>query len=1114
MKFSSQTQHKTKPKLLHLLLSLILSLSLIIPMFGSQPLKAYAADGDMGAENGGGGTGVYDGGPLSSRTGWIFYCIDLSNNQVTPTVACTSSGDIVDKNGNSLPSSNIKLTSRYGVSAPNWQIGCAWDPPHTESGEGRGDEVKDFMLSDEGGHKQAYNLINRAFGQSYAEQWNNREVYLVFEPFYWYNALAGSGKQIGWYCMTSYKWGAFHKSIGCPETGMSYFKRYTNKVWPTCVKLDGSAETAALGYSPVSGAQTNTAMATKNVGAGIGIVWNDDNDAQTTCNEQKQPEPHEPADESTGVYKIVKSYRIRNLDTNVLTDKGTYVKPDSSPKISIEDESEYKLIAWKTSTTYKSDISSIKWESTVPAVHKQSGTTPTTIEMKAPETTLYLLLEKPENESTPVTGQADFVMSQSTITRKIKLSYPDNNGITIMKDTLFKWVRPAHKSSCSGHSYADGKDSEGHTKYSTAYCSYGKFTDNAVRFSLKNSEKSNYPDIVATKSGWENVTTTGLSAYTKRYVSGTTSTTSSSSFSIKNWDYSCVLLRGKDKLTVASWKNTDLGTAAANTDLASVSSSGFSIGNSATGSRKKTTYYDKFVATFEDDSPDLKTTYSTTSGDGHGHNCGTNDKSYVLTPNPSLTMNVGVKVETYSGSESGGTIDSSCDSSPTSYSPFSGLSALSNKNMVRGIEVPSGANLSFRPYVQMNYDVQTATHEPYSSSTSNHKTAYVLGDIQRGMAPNDYAEVSWKSRNSDKPNLTLNSLQWSTHASAVDFISNKLGAGNLSKFTVLPGGATLDLTIKESDRQTVQATTYQCVVEGSGKTQIDNAGGSYTGLTPADAESSHQAYVSSVIDGLEKINVEQWVTNNLSGIDSGNIESSSTDVWNISGSSMVEWEKNLQAAGHSNQTASMEYKYYFSGDGERPEAPASEGDLDVQEKGKTTKKYTFFTNTYGEIRYTVDDVNPNTGSNERKGNLANDSIANQINQRTHVVDKLQAAVEQGTGNDTSGRSKTGNAWYNEAFDGITVYVQTTELSVGYIDPPQRSTVLDPKLTQTQTSHSDMFNEDKYNMSQYRTKEYSDAYFVTDVVGTFKGTDVYMKEMSQLFFSRKFFIPNATVDDLH
>lgn len=72
--------------------------------------------------------------------------------------------------------------------------------------------------------------------------------------------------------------------------------------------------------------------------------------------------------------------------------------------------------------------------------------------MKAPETTLYLLLEKPENESTPVTGQADFVMSQSTITRKIKLSYPDNNGITIMKDTLFKWVRQSRTKNTMLHS--------------------------------------------------------------------------------------------------------------------------------------------------------------------------------------------------------------------------------------------------------------------------------------------------------------------------------------------------------------------------------------------------------------------------------------------------------------------------------------------------------------------------------------------------------------------------------------------------------------------------------------------------------------------------------------
>lgn len=212
---------------------------MIMPMI-YQPLQVQAADGDMGAEDSGPASGTYDGGPMSSRTGWLFYCIDLSNNQVTSTVATTSGGGIVDKNGKSLPSSNIILTSRYGVTASGYSTtGCDWGPPYTENAEGRGDEVKDFMLSDgAGGQKKAYNLIERAFGQSYAEQWKKREVYLVFEPFYWYNALAGNGKQVGWYCTTSYHWGAIHKRLGCPETGMSYFKKYTNKVWPTCVKLE------------------------------------------------------------------------------------------------------------------------------------------------------------------------------------------------------------------------------------------------------------------------------------------------------------------------------------------------------------------------------------------------------------------------------------------------------------------------------------------------------------------------------------------------------------------------------------------------------------------------------------------------------------------------------------------------------------------------------------------------------------------------------------------------------------------------------------------------------------------------------------------------------------
>lgn len=1096
MSNQEHTQHKNRPKLITLLLSMLLVFSMIIPTVIA-PLEVYAYDDNAGGSSGNNDNleNTTDGQGVSySRTGYLVYIAGVDGTLKSPVTFVSGSNKGFESRHNSA-----YLYSRIGHQAPSgFFTGAPWGTVISNSKGNMRDVLVNFV------QEKGEFVIRNYLGDDIAEMCaaNKDQYYLMFETVSWHGR-PGDGK----IDTVATHWGyvemwAAGQAYGAGKGYYPYNKiaqaLHVEKEWPGLVENGIVPPTVFLPKNSNACLPLNTMQS---AGYGIAAFRLDliGNDNQTTCDEPKQPEPHEPPNESTGTFKIVKSYRIRNTDTNTLTDSGTFVKPDSSPNITIEDESEYKLIEWKTSTTYKPDISSTKWESQVPATHKQGGKSPTTIEMKTPETTLYVLLEKPENQPNTSLGKADFIMSQSTITRKIKLSYPDNNGLKIMKDTKFKWESPAHKYDCS-HTYYDSCGDEnsscpGHT----SKCTWGKFTDDKVKFSLKNSNKDNYPTILATKAGWEAVTTTGLSAYTKRYVTATRTYRTGSIFNLGNWDYSCVLLRGQDKLTVASWKNTDLGTSAANTDLASVSSEGFSIANNTSQNRKKTNYMDKFSALFADDSPDLNTTYSTTSGDGHGNNCGSNTKSYSLT---SQTWDVNVLVETYSGDISQGTIDSTCDSTPTSYGAFTDISALSNKNMVRGLEVPSGANLSFRPYVQMNYDVQTATHEPYSSSTSNHKTAYVLGDIQRGMAPNDYAEVSWKSRNSDSPNLTLNSLQWSTHSSVVDYVR---GMGlNLNEWTALPGGATLDLTIKDSDKQVVMATTYQCIVDGSGKTQIDNAGGSYTGLEESDATSAHEAYVDSVISALDALNVEQWVTTNID---------TSKHVWDISGSSMVEWGENLKAAGHPDQTASTEYKYYFSADGGRPEAPASEGDLDVEEKGTTTKKYTFFTNTKGEIRYTVDDVNPNIGS-ETKGNLANDSIANQINQRTHVVDKLRAAVEQGTGVDTTGRSKTGTNWYNEAFDGITVYVQTTELSLGYIDPPARSTVLDVKLTQTQDNQSDMFNRNKYNMSQYRTKPYSDTYMENDVVGTFKGNEVYMKEMNMLFFSKKFLIPNATVDDLH
>ena len=96
-------------------------------------------------------------------------------------------------------------------------------------------------------------------------------------------------------------------------------------------------------------------------------------------------------------------------------------------------------------------------------------------------------------------------------------------------------------------------------------------------------------------------------------------------------------------------------------------------------------------------------------------------------------------------------------------------------------------------------------------------------------------------------------------------------------------------------------------------------------------------------------------------------------------------------------------------------------------------------------------------------------------------------------------------------------VCNSDIPVGLSDADatgQIETVEDPKLTQPQKSQSDMFNPEKYNVAQYRTKDTSTTYGVPGLLGKFKGVDVYAKDLNLLFFSRQWLIPNITVQDLN
>lgn len=302
---------KFKPKLLIFTIALLLSISAFSPTI---PVQAAGSMTDEDAK----GSKDIIGGPNYDRTGFLFWVCDTKGNQISPTVeAITSYGAIVDRNGNLLPASNIQLINRDGVAAATLSYGAPWGPPYKD-GAGRGTEIKQWLLeTDENGYKRASNLIYDTWGEELAIKWDRREAYLMFEPFYW-NHVYKDGEGTGiWWCDTSYGWGLFQQSMGIAETGDKNIGKYTNQMYPNCLKMEPCQEIIDMGYTapPHGGRLTNAEMASQKVGWGIGVVWNDNNSIHTYWEVNGSPGDPEPRDGKEGLCNIVKGYYEENLTT-------------------------------------------------------------------------------------------------------------------------------------------------------------------------------------------------------------------------------------------------------------------------------------------------------------------------------------------------------------------------------------------------------------------------------------------------------------------------------------------------------------------------------------------------------------------------------------------------------------------------------------------------------------------------------------------------------------------------------------------------------------------------------------------------------------------------------
>lgn len=1024
-------------------------------------ITSHATSGTgTGTGNGSGTQGVV-GGPYYTKSAWMLYVVDQAGIQQSP--------DVVTAWPNGKPSGNLKeliKTRPEGKIPGSRQVSCGWGNPMTSDGGGRGAAVKSYLIQDnENGIARGLQLIINLWGDDFAQEVIANDYALILEPIFWYNFREG-GRSTNQIIVGTANTIAINQSQyrSLQPEGDYMINRYTNGNYATCCQFEQDKTIIGLKVPSIprlTGRQRLSNSLIMQEAYGILAIWFSAGDSIHTYNNVDSPGPSPLMPK--GIANIVKSYHTVNETTGEDIDDGCYITENVSTNIIIDDEPEYKVEKWVVTDSNPTEVPGNNWNP--PGSPQESGNSSGSTKVKTPGKTLFVLLKKTEQkEEEEIPEGIDYVIEQSQITKQVLLSEAQTNpDAKNIKTYEFKWNLPSLKSSCPGHRYQSGThpvyDEDGDwirddPDYSTAYCGNWQITDKTITVGLKNDLYLDYPEILADSNAWRKLPAIGEQT-TQTYDRGNNFGSHDKGYT--NWDYKMVIHRGNDKLTLAEWKGLGL-------EVAEVSSTGYAIGNTPSGTRKKMDYSETFDVRLSDNSPDKSTTSAPGHGSGHG-TCGSETKNANLTNALTISPLV-VLIKTYSGSPDGGTTDTSCKNDKV-------IDMSAGSQMITGVMLPTGTTVGFYPYIEMRFD--TITDKDYP--------AYVLGQYRRSISPNDYAEIRWTKTNNY--NLTLSSRQWSTHASATS------GSEWRQKDSVLPGGAVMNLGIKESDRQKVTVVTYQTILEGDGRTQAEFAG-AVQGMEEADAVSYHESYVGTVIDGLEGLSVEQYVDTDWDNSDAF-------------GGQIVEPGSSLGSIGGGGK-ASTEDKYYFRGD----MGTAQDGDLDVRQLSYNSTKYVFSSDTSGNILMNGSVI---LTKNQDASALSN-ATAKNINNRTYIVDKLVKAIERNTGSDSGAKNVSDGAWYNEAFDGITVIVQTTVLETGMIDPATRTAVLDVKLTPKNKGQSDLFSS--AYISQFKMKSQT-IYGEDDMIGTFSNMggskSVYMKEMENLYKTKPFYIPNVNVQDL-
>ncbi|MBQ8668945.1 hypothetical protein IJ472_04135, partial [bacterium] len=126
------------------------------------------------------------------------------------------------------------------------------------------------------------------------------------------------------------------------DSGANYYRKGAQiaSFIPTGSTVCANANFTLWPHGPnaVKKCHDDATISTYSIGMLAMLAFTPDGSSQTTCNEPEQPAPHDPPNESTGTYTIIKTYRDRNSITNQLVHVDTTHRSNVHNQILIEDE--------------------------------------------------------------------------------------------------------------------------------------------------------------------------------------------------------------------------------------------------------------------------------------------------------------------------------------------------------------------------------------------------------------------------------------------------------------------------------------------------------------------------------------------------------------------------------------------------------------------------------------------------------------------------------------------------------------------------------------------------------------------------------------------------------